>query len=150
MSASDEQKIVSIMKHNCLHAYLDTSDGDQARVCPVSPIVEDDMSLWITTHSTSRKVKQIRQNPRICLAFVEQPDGDKAATVVGEAEIITDADEKRRVWKLATFDLFERFPNGPDSDHLCLLKIVIKRTEWRDSWTGRTGMYEPTGERTAR
>ena len=85
MNLSDERKLVSLMKENSPHAYLATCDGDQPRVRPVSPIVEDDMSIWVTTYSTSRKVKQIRQNPRICLAFVEQPDGDKAAIVVGEA-----------------------------------------------------------------
>lgn len=143
MNQSDEQKIVSLMKQNCLHAYLATCDGDQPRLRPVSPIVEDNMSIWVTTYSTSRKVKQVGQNPRICLAFVQQPNGDKAATVVGEAQIIPDIEERKRVWKLATFDLWEHFPNGPDSDEFCLLRIVIKRIEWRDSWTGKARIYEP-------
>ena len=144
MSRADEQKIVSIMKENSLHAYLATCDGDQPRVRTVSPIVEDDMSIWVTTGSTSRKVKQIRQNPKICLAFVEQPNGDKAATVIGEARIIPDIKERNRVWKLANFDLYEHFPNGPDSDDFCLLKIIVKRIEWRESGIGGLKIYEPT------
>jgi general stress protein 26 len=143
MNVSDEQKIVSIMKDNSLHAYLATCDGDQPRVRPVSPIVEDDMSIWVTTGGTSRKVKQLRQNPKICLAFVEQPNGDKAAIVIGEARIIPDMAEKERVWKLASFDLWQYFPKGPDSDDFCLLKIIAKRIEWRDSWTGKLNIYEP-------
>jgi general stress protein 26 len=143
MNLSDEQKIVSIMKDNSLHAYLATCDGDQPRVRPVSPIVEDDMSIWVTTRSTSRKVKQLRENPKICLAFVELPDGDKAVTIIGEALIIPDIRKKRRVWKLAPFDLYEHFPDGPDSDDFCLLKIIVKRIEWRDSGTGAAKIYEP-------
>jgi general stress protein 26 len=143
MNLSDEQKIVSIMKGNCLHAYLATSDGDQPRVRIVSPIIEDDMSIWVTTRSTSRKVKQLRENPRICLNFVELPDGDKAATVIGEARVIPNIEEKKRVWKLATFDLWEHFPNGPGSDDFCLLKIVIKGIEWRDNWVDGAKVYEP-------
>ena len=146
MNLPDKQKIVSIMKENFLHAYLATSDGDQPRVRPVSPIVEDDMSIWVTTYSTSGKVKQIRHNPKICLAFVQQPNGDEAAIVVGEAHIIPDTEEKRRVWKLATFDLFEHFPNGPESDEFCLLRIAVKRVEWRESWTDKTRIYEPAQE----
>lgn len=146
MNLSEEGKIVAIMKNNSLHAYLATCDGDQPRVRPVSPIVEDDLSVWVTTFSTSGKVKQIRQNPRICLAFVEQPRGEKAATVIGEAEIVAHLEEKKRVWKLATFDLAEHFPNGPESDEFCLLKIVIEKIEWRDSWTSRPNVYEPTRE----
>lgn len=144
MSISDEQKIMSIMKNNCLHAYLATSDGDQPRVRPVSPIIEDDMSVWITTYSTSRKVRHIQKNANICLAFVEQPDGDKAATVIGEARIIQDIRKKRRVWKLAPFDLYEHFPDGPDSDDFCVLKIIVKRIEWREIGTGAAKIYEPT------
>jgi len=143
MNLSDEQQIVSITKDNSLHAYLATCDGDQPRVRPVSPIIEDDMSIWVTTRSTSRKVKQLRENPKICLAFVELPDGDKAVTIIGEALIIPDIRKKRRVWKLAPFDLYEHFPDGPDSDDFCLLKIIVKRIEWRDSGTGAAKIYEP-------
>lgn len=144
MDSGVREKIVAIMKENCLHAYLATTDGDQPRVRPVSPIVEDDMSAWVTTFSTSRKVKQIRHNPKISLAFVEQPTGEKAAVVIGEAQIVPDLEEKKRVWKLATFDLSQYFPDGPESDDFCLLKITIKKIEWRNSWTGGTNVYEPS------
>lgn len=144
MNSSERQKIVTIMKENCLHAHFATCDGDQPVVRSVSPIVEDDMSIWVTTFCSSRKVGQIRRNPKICLAFVEQPHGDKAAVVIGEAEIIPDLQEKKRVWKLATFDLSQHFPNGPESKEFCLLKIIVKKVEWRDSWEGGTKIYKPT------
>ncbi|MDI6739002.1 MAG: pyridoxamine 5'-phosphate oxidase family protein, partial [Candidatus Edwardsbacteria bacterium] len=105
MISADKQKIAAIMRENSLHAYLATCDGDQPWVRPVSPIVEDDMTVWVTTFGNSRKVNQVRMNPKICLAFVEQPRGDKTAIVFGEALAIIDPDEKKRVWKLATFDL---------------------------------------------
>lgn len=146
MNSSDMKKMIIIMKENSLHAYLATCDGDQPRVRPVSPIVEEDMSVWITTYSSSRKVKHIQQNPNICLAFVEQPRGDKAAILIGEAKIIQDLEEKKRVWNLATFDLSEHFPDGPESDEFCLLKIIIKKIEWRDSWTSKVRIYEPPQE----
>jgi len=146
MSVSDKRKIVSIMKANFLHASLATCDGDQPRVRPVSPIVEDDMSIWVTTRSTSRKVKQLQKNPKICLAFVEPPDGDRTAIVIGEAQIIPDIEKKKRVWKLAPSDLYEHFPNGPDSNDFCLLRIIVKRIEWRESWTAGAKIYEPAQE----
>ena len=90
MNPSNLEKFISIIKENSLHAYLATADGNQPIVRPVSPIVEPDLSLWITTYPTSRKINQIKKNPNICLAFVEQPNGDKSATVIGEAEIIND------------------------------------------------------------
>lgn len=143
MSVPDEQKIVSIMKDNFLHANLATCDGDQPRVRTVSPIVEDDMSIWITTRSTSRKVKQLRENPKICLAFVEPPDGDRAAVVTGEALIIPDMEKRKRVWSLAPFDLYEHFPDGPGSNDFCVLKIIAKTIEWRETGGGAAKTYEP-------
>jgi general stress protein 26 len=142
--SSDKQKIVAIMKENSLHAYLPTSCDAQPFVRPVSPIVEEDMTLWVTTFSTSRKIIQLRKNPKICLAFVEQPDGNKAAVVFGEAYVIADLEKKKRVWKLAPFDLSQHFPNGPESKEFSLLRIVPKRIEWRDSWESERKIYEPT------
>jgi general stress protein 26 len=132
-----------LMKDNYLYADLATCDGDQPRVRTVSPVVEDDTPIWVTTRSTSRKVKQLRENPKICLAFVEPPDGDKAVTIIGEAQIIPDLEKRRRLWKLAPFDLYEHFPGGPDSDDFCLLKVTVKRIEWRETGTGAAKIYEP-------
>lgn len=143
MDPSDRQKMVAIMKDNCLHAYMATCDGDQPRVRPVSPIVEDDLSVWVTTYSSSRKVKQIEQNPKICLAFVEQPRGDRVAFLIGKAEIVADLADKKRVWDLATFDLSEHFPDGPESHEFCLLKMIIDKIEWRDGWTAEVNTYQP-------
>ena len=142
--SSDRQKIVGIMRENCLHAYLATSYDAQPFVRPVSPIIEDDMTIWVTTYSTSRKINHIRQNPRICLAFVEQPRGDKAAVVFGEAYIVPDLEKKRKVWGLALFDLSQHFPDGPESKDFCLLRVIPKRIEWRDSWEGGTKTFEST------
>lgn len=147
MNASDEERIVAIMKENCLHAYLATCDGDQPFVRPVSPIIEDDMSIWVTTFCTSRKVGHIASNPKICLAFVEQPSGDKAVVVFGEAKLVPDLKEKKRVWNLATFDLSQHFSEGPESGEFCLLRIIARRTEWRESWGGGTKIKKSSSPR---
>ncbi|MGQ9707005.1 MAG: pyridoxamine 5'-phosphate oxidase family protein [bacterium] len=92
MEKTDVEKIVNIMKETSLHAYLATVDGNQPRVRSVSPIIEDDLSIWITTYSGSRKVKQIGDNPKVCLAFVSQPNSDKSAVVINEAKVIDDSE----------------------------------------------------------
>jgi uncharacterized pyridoxamine 5'-phosphate oxidase family protein len=122
VSVSDVHKIVSIMKDNYLYANLATCDGDQPRVRIVSPLVEDDMSIWVTTRSTSRKVKQLRENPRICLAFIEPPDGDRAVTVIGEAQIIPDVEKKSMevsaIRSIRTFPRWSRLRRFlPAEDH---------------------------------
>ena len=143
MALTDEAKIEDIMKHTSLLAYLATCDGDQPRVRPVSPIIKDCTNLWVTTMAASRKVAQLRKNPKMSLAFMEQPRGDKAATVIGEAREITDLEEKKRVWDMANFDLALHFPDGPESENFCVLKIVVEKIEWRDRWEGGLKVYEP-------
>lgn len=130
---ADIQRIVSIMKANCFHADLATVEGDEPRLRPVTAIVEDDLSIWIATYSTSRKVRQLGKNPNVCLAFVEHPDGNKAAFVLGRAVTETSPEQRRRVWKLAS-DLTQYFPDGPDSADYCLLRIKPQQIEWRESW----------------
>ena len=137
MTSSEKQRIVEIIKE-IEPAYLATCEGDQPRVRPVSPIVEPDMSIWVGTRSTSRKVKQIEQNPKVCLAFVQPPHsakGQKVAIVIGEAKKISNLEEKKRFWRLWTqvypvFDLSRVYPDGPESNDFCLLKIVVKEIEW--------------------
>ena len=131
------------MKENCLHAYLATTHDDQPFVRPVSPIVEEDLTIWVTTFLSSRKVTQIRHNPKVCLAFVEQPEGDKAAFVFGEAHKVSEMEKKKKVWQLASFDLSQHFPEGPESKEFCLLKITPTRIEWRDSWETGNKIFKP-------
>ena len=143
MSVNDKKKIVEIMKKNCLHAYLATCEGKKPRVRPVSPIISDDMSIWITCFALSRKVNQIKHNHKVCLSFVQHPAGDKSATVIGTAKIVKDLNEKKKVWKLAKFNLLGYFPGGPESKEFCLLKIVPDFIEWRDSWKSKLKVFKP-------
>lgn len=145
MGLSDEAKIEHIMKQTSLHAYLATCDEDRPMVRPVSPIVEGWDRIWIATSCNSRKIDQIKRNPKVSLAFVELPRGAKAATVVGLAEVVEEVTEKKRLWDLAGFDLSVHFPEGPDAGDLCFLRIRVERIEWRDRWEGCLKVYEPAG-----
>ncbi len=138
MPKSDKKKILSVVKQTWKHAYLATVEGKQPMLRSVSPIVEDNLSFWVSTFAKSRKVEQIKKNPRVCLYFVKQPDGEKAVIVHGRAKITTSLKEKKRIWQLARFDLSYYFRGGPCSKEFCLLKIVPKTIEWWSSWrTGR-------------
>ncbi|MCI0473504.1 MAG: pyridoxamine 5'-phosphate oxidase family protein [Ignavibacteria bacterium] len=143
MSVKDKKKITEIMKKNCMHAYLATCDGKRPRVRPVSPIIGDDMSIWVGCNNVSRKVKQIKKNRKICLSFVELPQGNRSATVVGSAKIVTNLTEKKQAWKLAPYNMSEHFPKGVESKEFCLLKVVPDFIEWRESWTTKLKIYKP-------
>ncbi|KPL01068.1 MAG: hypothetical protein AMJ91_01885 [candidate division Zixibacteria bacterium SM23_73_3] len=143
MATTDKQKIVEIMKKASNFSFFATSDGDQPRVRPVSAMVEDDMSVWVATSAASRKVQQLKKNPKVSLAFVQQPQGEKAATIIGEAEIVEDMEQKKRVWGLASYDPLQFWPDGPESEDYCVLRINIKQVEWWESFESGMKTYEP-------
>ena len=137
-----QQKMFSLMKTNTV-AYLATCEDDQPMVRPVSPIVEDDTSVWITTNSNSRKVKQIRRNHKVSLVFPSYTGGERVATIIGTAEISENLSEKKRIWELAIFDLSDNFPNGPESVEFCLIKIKISCMEWREDGESQKEIFQP-------
>jgi general stress protein 26 len=143
MGSSDKQKIVEIMKKASNFSFFATCDSSQPRVRPVSAMVEDDMSIWVATSAKSRKVQQIKKNPKVSLAFVEQPQGDRAATIIGEAQIVEDMEEKKKVWGLAAYDPLQFWPDGPETEDYCVLKINIKQIEWWESFETGMKTYEP-------
>ena len=146
MILNDKQEVLAVLRSTPF-AFLATCDGSQPRVRPVSPLIEDDLSIYIVTSSTSNKVNEIRQNSRISLAFLQSPEGDTDAVVTGECEIATSMAEKKRVWKLRNGDvtLVEHFPDGVGSEEFCLLRILIEKIEWRESKVSKvdTHVYKP-------
>ena len=143
MSPDDKQKIVEIMKKAKGFTFLATCDGGQPKVRPMAAMVGDDMSVWVATSAKSRKVQQIRKNPKVSLAFVVPPQGDQAVTIIGEAEIVSDMEEKKKVWKLAAYDPAQFWPDGPETEDYCVLKINIKQVEWWESHETGMKTYEP-------
>lgn len=143
MKANDKKRILSILRQNRNHAYFATAENGQPIIRSMAPIIEDDLSIWLATHSLSRKVKQIKKNPKVCLAFISHPYGDKTAIVSGTAKIITNLQDKERIWKLANYDMSQYFKNGPTSAEFCLLKIIINKIEWWDDWRTGQKIYNP-------
>jgi general stress protein 26 len=132
MNSELRRRITRIMQENRYHAFLATCDGLQPWLRPMSPFVEDDMTIWLVTAYGSRKVKQIEENPRVCLSFYRAPYAGSAVTVIGEAKVVEDLKAKRMVWRLGANGLPRFFPGGPESPEVCLLKILSHRIEWWD------------------
>jgi general stress protein 26 len=143
MANTDKQKIVEIMKKASDFAFFATNDGDQPRVRPMSACIEDDMSIWLGTMANSRKAQQVKQNPKVSLAFIVPPNGEQSATVIGEAEIVEDAEQKKRIWGLLSYDPSQFFSEGPESKEYCVLKINVKQIEWWEDWESGRKIYEP-------
>lgn len=69
----------------------------QARVVdPLPP--ERDLTVWIATNPITRKVEQIRTDPRVTLFYFDS-SGPAYVTLLAKAELVSDPVEKSRHWK---------------------------------------------------
>ena len=143
MVEAEKERIVALIRALAPNGVMATCDGDRPAVRCMTPIVEDGLAVWVTTAGSSNKVGQIRKNPGICLLLPDAPSGEREVTVRGRAEIVPDLATKKRIWSLAPFNLFEHFPNGPESPDFYVLRILPEEIRWRESWKGGAKSYRP-------
>ena len=83
---------------------------------------EDLKTIWFSTNTSSRRVAQVTQNPKVCVYFVdfEQIQG---LMLVGDIEVLQDAESKRRLWR----DGYERYyPQGVTDPDYSVLRFNAK------------------------
>ena len=101
------------------------ADGEpQARVMDPFP-PEDDMTVWLATNALSRKVSQIRKDPRVTLLYLE-PSGAGSVTLLGRADLVDDPAEKAKRWMPAWDAFYEDANRGSD---YVLLRVTPSRVE---------------------
>jgi general stress protein 26 len=85
--------------------------------------VKDDFIIWFATSRTSRKVTEIRNNPRVCVYFANHLAAKGYVSINGSASVIDDKEllikMKRDYW-----DGIEGW-----QDRFVLIKIIPKSVE---------------------
>ncbi len=106
----------------CALITLDEQGRPVARTMnPFSP--EDDMTVWIATNTLSRKVQQLRHDPRVTLYYADHSKATGFVAISGHAVLVDDRAEmikrKRAYWDSA----FPGFKN------LVLIKVIPERMD---------------------
>jgi general stress protein 26 len=106
----------------CALITLDEAGRPQVRTMnPFPP--EEDMSVWIATNTRSRKIQQIRKDPRVTLYYSNHGTAIGYVAINGRAELTEDMAEiqkrKRAYWDQAF----------PGLKNLTLIKVVPERIE---------------------
>ncbi len=107
---------------------LATNAPDGPRVRMVHPTFEGDV-LWIATGTDSPKAQQMRADPRVDVQFQVAPPDFVHLMVRGNAELITDEAEKKRVWDVLDYDLSEFWSGGPGDPNYTAVRITPARVE---------------------
>lgn len=108
-------------------------DGQpQARI--VDPFLPDsDLTIWIATNPLTRKVQEIRRDPRVTLLYFNSATFEYV-TVLGTAVLDTDSLQKAGHWKAEWAPLYKDQNRGDD---YVLLRVRPLRLE---VVSGRRGM----------
>jgi general stress protein 26 len=107
---------------------LATSSSSGPRVRMVHPTWEGE-TLWFATGTSSPKVRQLESDPRVDLQFQVSPPEFVHLMVRGNASIVKDEAEKKRVWDVIDYDLGQFWPGGPGDPEYSLVRVEPRRVE---------------------
>lgn len=75
--------------------------------------------FWFSASAESRKIEQIRKDPRVTLLFVRQTEFDYAS-VYGTIAVVTSAERKQELWQA---EWMEQWPGGATDEDYVLLRV---------------------------
>ena len=84
-----------------------------------------DLVVWIATKPVTRKVAEIRKDPRVTLSYFD-PNSMGYVTILGRAALVTDPAEKARRWKE---DWARLYTDSNRGDDYLLIKVTPIRLE---------------------
>ena len=99
-----------------------------------------DMTVWLATNPATRKVEQIRRDPRVTLFYLA-PDASGYVTMAGTAHLVDEPEAKARWWK----EEWEAFYTDRDRGYL----LIRVEPEWlevvseADGISGDPTTWEP-------
>lgn len=115
---------IMISAHYCTLVTLAADGHPQARVMDAFE-PESDLSVWFGTNRITRKVGELSQDPRATLSYFDRDDPGYV-TLLGEARIVTDPEERAARWK-EEWQAF--YADGPSSEDYMLIEFRPFRIE---------------------
>lgn len=113
---------IMMSTETCALITLDQEGRPRARAMdPFNP--DGDFNVWLGTNSNSRKVDQIKNDPRVTLYYLEDNDAGYVM-IYGTAYLVDDKEEKEKRWK-TEWEAF--YPNNRKG--YLLIKII---PEWME------------------
>ena len=90
--------------------------------------VDEDDSLWFFMSASSDPVADFRAEPTVNVAYAN-PAKDSYVSVSGTAEVVDDAERRKRLWNKLN-DAW--FPGGPNDPDVALVRVRITHANYWD------------------
>jgi len=88
--------------------------------------IEQDRSLWFFTDIRSEKAFELARDVRLGLGYAD-PESRTYVAIAGTGRMLRDANKARELW---TVEQRAYYPDGPEDQHLVLLRVRIERAEY--------------------
>jgi general stress protein 26 len=106
----------------CALITIDSTGQPQVRTMNPFP-ANDELITWFATSGKSRKVREIKNNPKVCVYYADHTSAKGYVNITGTAEVI---DDKELLLKMKR-DYWENIPDWQNI--FVLIKIVPKTIE---------------------
>jgi nitroimidazol reductase NimA-like FMN-containing flavoprotein (pyridoxamine 5'-phosphate oxidase superfamily) len=125
-------------------AYIATTGKDgEPHLAPVAVNwIDDEVVAFVL--SSSRKVRNVRQNPRATVHFsVGESTNWDSCIVWGDARIVDTTEGRRELWDKMGYDLTAFEPGGPEADtHVFLVVEPTRATVLRSYGAGGRSVWK--------
>jgi general stress protein 26 len=110
--------------------FLATTDGDQPRLRPMSPVRTDGFTVYLANFHGYNKTREIAANPHVELCFLDGQHDQ--VRITGIAEVVTDGPVLQEVRGPAT--LLRGYLETVDSSQFILYCIRPTRVRYMQEW----------------
>jgi general stress protein 26 len=109
---------------------LASTDGDQPRLRPVSPVKTEVFTVWVASMRSSGKTAELERNNRVELCYLS--DGHDQVRITGVVEVITGGAVRQQIWE--ENPLLRAFLKSIDNPEFVLYKVTPQRVRFMREW----------------
>jgi general stress protein 26 len=109
---------------------LATSDGDQPRVRPVSPVRTEGFTVYVANLRSYHKTAEIAANPNVELCYLD--DAHDHVRITGRAAPVTDGALLQSIWD--ENPLLRQYLGSIDNPELVVYRIEPSRVRYMKEW----------------
>jgi general stress protein 26 len=119
-----KEEVIDLIK-DAGYGVLASLEGNTPKARPMMPYLTDEGDLLLAVLSHSRTIKQIEQNPRVELCFIDRKMC--FARLTGIAKLSQDLDKKQTVWN--NIPMLRQYFGGPQDANFVLIEINTESVE---------------------
>ena len=107
-----------------------STDGDQPRLRPVSPVKTEGFTVWVASLRRYGKTAELERNSKVELCYLAE--NHDQVRITGVADLVTDRAEQQEIWDANP--LLRAYLKTIDNPEFILYKVSPKRVRFMREW----------------